>query len=50
VLGAASLFAGHHPDNAASKHALERLGFRYTHHELYPPTGLEHPGYELVRP
>lgn len=50
VLGATSLFAGHHPDNAASKHALERLGFRYTHHELYPPTGLEHPGYELLRP
>jgi RimJ/RimL family protein N-acetyltransferase len=50
VLGAAALFAGHHPDNAASRHALEQLGFRYTHHELYPPTGLEHPGYELLKP
>lgn len=49
VLGASSLFAGHHPDNAGSARALEKLGFRYTHHELYPPTGLEHPGYELVR-
>jgi [ribosomal protein S5]-alanine N-acetyltransferase len=49
VLGATSLFAGHHPDNHGSKTALEKLGFRYTHHELYPPTGLEHPGYELIR-
>ncbi len=26
-----------------------KLGFRYTHHELYPPTGLEHPCYRLAR-
>ena len=50
VLGATALFAGHHPANQSSQRALEKLGFRYTHHELYPPTGLEHPGYELVRP
>jgi [ribosomal protein S5]-alanine N-acetyltransferase len=50
VLGASALFAGHHPDNHGSQRALEKLGFRYTHHELYPPTGLEHPGYELRRP
>ena len=50
VLGATSLFAGHHPANRRSRQALEQLGFRYTHHELYPPTGLEHPGYELQRP
>lgn len=49
VLGSPSLFAGHHPDNLGSKRTLERLGFRYTHHELYPPTAMEHPGYELVR-
>jgi len=49
VLGAASLFAGHHPDNAGSQRTLEKLGFRFTHHELYPPTGLMHPGYELRR-
>jgi [ribosomal protein S5]-alanine N-acetyltransferase len=49
VLDAATLFAGHHPENHGSRRALEKLGFRYTHHELYPPTGLEHPGYELVR-
>lgn len=50
LLDAPALFAGHHPDNHGSRRALEKLGFRYTHHELYPPTGLEHPGYELQRP
>ena len=49
VLGAAALFAGHHPENVASKRTLEKLGFTYTHHELYPPTGLMHPCYELKR-
>jgi [ribosomal protein S5]-alanine N-acetyltransferase len=48
-LDALALFAGHHPDNAASRRTLERLGFAYTHHEHYPPTGLDHPGYELRR-
>jgi [ribosomal protein S5]-alanine N-acetyltransferase len=48
ALGAAALFAGHHPQNAGSRRALEKLGFRYTHDELYPPTGLEHLCYELV--
>jgi len=48
ALGATALFAGHHPENRSSRRTLERLGFRYTHHELYPPTGLEHPGYELL--
>jgi RimJ/RimL family protein N-acetyltransferase len=42
---ARALFAGHHPENAASKHILEKLGFRYTHDELYPPDGLMHPSY-----
>jgi RimJ/RimL family protein N-acetyltransferase/pimeloyl-ACP methyl ester carboxylesterase len=42
------VFAGHHPENEASRRVLERLGFRYTHHELYPPTGLEHPAYLLL--
>jgi [ribosomal protein S5]-alanine N-acetyltransferase len=46
-LGARGLFAGHHPDNAGSRAALAKLGFRYTHDELYPPTGRMHPGYEL---
>jgi RimJ/RimL family protein N-acetyltransferase len=48
VLGAAALFAGHHPQNHGSRRALAKLGFRYTHDELYPPTGLEHPCYELA--
>jgi ribosomal-protein-alanine N-acetyltransferase len=46
--GASALFAGHHPENAASRNLLAELGFRYTHHELYPPTGVEHPSYLLT--
>jgi len=45
---AASLFAGHHPANAASHHILTKLGFTYTHDELYPPTGALHPSYLLT--
>ena len=41
------LFAGHNPNNTASRHLLRQLGFRYTHDEFYPPTGLNHPSYEL---
>jgi RimJ/RimL family protein N-acetyltransferase len=48
TLGAAALFAGHHPANDASRRLLQKLGFRYTHHEFYPPTGLEHPSYLLT--
>ncbi len=47
VVGADALFAGHHPDNAGSGSTLVKLGFRYTHHELYPPTGRQHPCYVL---
>jgi hypothetical protein len=25
-----------------------RLGFKYSHDELYPPTGLQHPSYFLT--
>ena len=42
-LGAEALFAGHHPANEASRAMLHRLGFRYTHDELYPPDGVEPP-------
>lgn len=42
-----SLFAGHNPQNSASKNLLEKLGFRYTHDEFYPATGLNHPSYLL---
>ena len=48
-LAAASLFAGHHPQNVASRHLLEKLGFAHTHDELYPPTGLLHPSYLFTR-
>src|SRR5262249_39541135 len=48
-LGAKALFAGHHPDNRASRKVVERLGLRYTDHELYPPTDREHQSYLLRR-
>jgi len=44
------LFAGHHPENHASRRILSKLGFRLTHEEFYPPTGLLHPSYLLPRP
>jgi [ribosomal protein S5]-alanine N-acetyltransferase len=45
-----SLFAGHHPENAASESLLKKLGFRWTHEEIYPPTGLLNPVYLLKNP
>lgn len=50
TLQAKTLFAGHHPENAASRHLLEKLGFRLSREEIYPPTGLLHPSYLLARP
>jgi [ribosomal protein S5]-alanine N-acetyltransferase len=47
-LGVRALFAGHNPANGASRRILEQLGFRYTHDEFYPPTGLHHPSYLLT--
>jgi len=47
AIQARSLFAGPHPDNAPSRRVLEKLDFRFTHEELYPPTGLQHPSYSL---
>lgn len=47
TLGAKALFAGHHPENAASRHLLEKLGFRFTGTQPYPPTGLQHSSYLL---
>lgn len=43
----AALIAGHHPSNEGSKRVLVRLGFSYTHDELYMPTGLMEPCYSL---
>jgi RimJ/RimL family protein N-acetyltransferase len=45
-LGAKELFAGHNPNNIASKKLLEKLGFEYTGDEFYEPTGLYHPSYK----
>ena len=47
-VGAASLFAGHHPANSVSRLVLMKLGFQFTHEEFYPPTGLKHPSYLLT--
>ena len=49
VLGAGSLYAAHHPQNVASGRVLEKLGFRFTHEELYPPTGVMHRAYRLMK-
>lgn len=50
VLGAEKLFAGHNPNNTASKKVLASLGFSYTGDEFYAPTSLFHPSYELKNP
>lgn len=47
VLKAKRLFAGHNPRNIASAKVLRKLGFTYIGDELYEPTGLYHPSYEL---
>ena len=47
TLGSSALFAGHHPENAGSRKVLAKLGFTFTHKQLYPPTGLDHDSYLL---
>jgi len=42
-----ALFAGHNPANQGSRRLLAKLGFKWTHDELYEPTGLYHPSYRL---
>jgi [ribosomal protein S5]-alanine N-acetyltransferase len=49
-LGADAIFAGHHPANETSRKLLMKLGFVFTHDELYEPTGLLHPSYKLRKP
>jgi [ribosomal protein S5]-alanine N-acetyltransferase len=44
-----AIFAGHNPNNSASARLLKDLGFKHTHDEFYPPTGLMHPSYLLTR-
>jgi RimJ/RimL family protein N-acetyltransferase len=50
TLAIRSLFAGHHPANEASERLLKKLGFLWTHEEIYPPTGLMNPAYRLMNP
>lgn len=47
ALGVQALFAGHHPQNDASRRVLGKLGFRYLRDEIHPPTGKLHPSYLL---
>jgi ribosomal-protein-alanine N-acetyltransferase len=49
-LGARAVFAGCYPDNFASRKVLEKLRFRFTHEELYVPTGKMHCCYILESP
>lgn len=49
TLGTKKLFAGHNPNNTASKNLLNKLGFSYIGDEFYEPTGLYHPSYELLK-
>lgn len=48
--GVDAIFAGHNPQNVASRGLLARLGFDYTHDEFYAPTGLQHPSYLIFSP
>jgi RimJ/RimL family protein N-acetyltransferase len=49
VLNCFALFAGHNPNNHASKKLLEKLKFNYIRNEFYEPTGLKHPSYLLSK-
>ena len=46
-LGAARVFAGHHPENRASGAVLRKLGFEFVRDVFFEPTGLMHPLYVL---
>lgn len=46
---AEALVAGHGPKNVHSQALIERLGFRYTHHEPWGPHAAQHPYYRLER-
>jgi len=50
TLGAQALFAGHHPENEASRRVLLKMGFVYTHDEPYGPSGEMHASYLLRNP
>jgi RimJ/RimL family protein N-acetyltransferase len=48
VIGAKGLSAGHHPANLSSKKVLEKLGFRYSHDELFEALGIQIPYHLLM--
>jgi ribosomal-protein-alanine N-acetyltransferase len=48
MLTLSSLIAGHHPQNDPSRRLLGKLGFKYSHDAIYPPTGLLQPWYSLT--
>jgi ribosomal-protein-alanine N-acetyltransferase len=43
------IYAGHHPDNHASRRVLEKLGFTFIADVFYEPTGRMHPSYVCTR-
>lgn len=50
VLGIQGLFAGHHPENDASRRLLMRLGFTELGTHFFARTGLQHPWWRLDAP
>lgn len=46
-VGAIALIAGHHTDNEPSRRTLTKLGFVYSGHQRYEPTGRDHAYYRL---
>jgi ribosomal-protein-alanine N-acetyltransferase len=44
---AKKLVAGHHPDNVKSKKVLDKLGFKFSHHEKLPGIDVDIPRYLL---
>lgn len=48
-LKVSALFAGHNPKNSSSAKLLKKLGFTYMKDEFYPPTGLNHPSYLMIK-
>lgn len=49
ALDAASLFAGHHPQNHASARVLARAGFRFAGMQYYEPFQTDEPTYRLTQ-
>jgi [ribosomal protein S5]-alanine N-acetyltransferase len=49
TMGAAALFAGHHPANDRSRRVLLKLGFEYIRDEVFPDTARLEPTYLLRR-